>query len=445
MNKSVVYYYCRNYIYYSCSRFLLRIRMLSMLKKIIVVIFIPLFLLGDNRNNAKVDYYLARGNYIQAIQLLKNINRENPNNSAYLLKLGTLYQSLNMPVKAEMILSNLINTSTTNRKIQFAYIQAAMGAEKYSNAISVLNQILESDKDNSLANQLMGEINFKQKKYSQSKQYYVTLLDYEIYKDKALSILGLCDYKLGNYEKARDYLEQAYNQNPANLQTSLLLSDIYILLENNRLAEKILRLERKKYPKNQEISYRLANLLYQRKKFNQAIKIYKSINSEGIPDWEKYQKMGICYYYLDKPKYADLMLKSAFKIDSTNYLTSYYHALTYMELEQYESAIRLFDKTIALSTPSFLAETYIRKAISAENLKRYNQSMKSYKMAIHFAPQRKDINYYIATLVDQFYNDNQLAIEKYEYFLNHSKGCDRRMIEYAAARVEELKEDMFFK
>jgi tetratricopeptide (TPR) repeat protein len=138
------------------------------------------------------------------------------------------------------------------------------------------------------------------------------------------------------------------------------------------------------------------------------------------------------------------MLNNSYQQDSTVYITTYYLALSMMEMNQFAEADKIFHKTINLCTPSFLEEVYIRKAICCENEMDYNESMENYKRAIHFAPDRKDVNYYIATLVDKYYQDIELSIKKYQYFLKNSSGCDADMVAYAEVRLEELKEQKLF-
>ncbi len=406
--------------------------------------FIVVTLLIAQEQQPDVNNLIAQGNYLKALDQLKiKVEKDSATAEDY-CKMGEIFQEMGMHGKAIRCFDKTLVEKPESINVRFARCHALIKSNQYEKAEESLLRITEEDSVNMKALLLLSDLYMQMKNYRQARSTYSELLAFEITKPMALSGIGQCELRLNNIEKALDYLEKAYHSDPSNLGLVFLLVKAYQLGGSYSLANQLLQDELTKYPENQQLLAEYAYSLFHNEEFGKALEIYGKVNENHLPAWEKQQRMGICFYYLDKPRYAELMLTNSRKQDSTIYLTSYYLSLSKMELEKYAEANQFFDETIQLSTPSFLAEVYIRKAICCENEQDYDASMANYKRAVHFAPNRKDIHYYIANLVDKHYKDIELAIEKFEYFLDHSDGCEAAMIEYAEVRLEELEEMKIF-
>ncbi len=405
--------------------------------------FVSLMVAQEN-HTITIDEYIARGNYLKALNQLKiKVDKDSADAEDYRI-MGSIFQEMGLHGKAIKCFDRVLAEKTIDFAVQFSLIQSLIKSKRYERAEKELLTIRQKDQANIKALLLLSDLYMQIKNYRKARSFYFELLDFEMTKTMALTGIGKCELQLNNLEKALDYLEKAYRSDPTNLKLVFLLVKAYQIGGSYSLANQLLQDELTKYPDNQQLLAEYAYSLFHNEEFQKALKIYEQVDEAWLPAWEKQQRMGICYYYLDKPRYAELMLSNSRKKDSTTYITSYYLALSKMELAQYADANAIFDETIHLSTPSFMAEVYIRKAICCENEQDYDASMANYKRAVHFAPDRTDIHYYIANLVDKHYKDIELAIEKFEYFLDHSKGCDVAMVNYAEMRLDELEEKKIF-
>jgi len=414
------------------------------LKIIFILFVISMQLFADNENTKKVDYWIDNGNYLKAIDLLETMTKENPESAESYLKLGKIFTSLKMHDKSLGYFKTVIELDSTNIQAQILLGNAFMNSDRYYDAVIQFTQILKHNPENIKVKNLLAELYFKNDKYSEAKRMYEQLAEFPLLKNNALVNIGMCELRLGNLEEALNILEKAYQENPLNFGTVLLLNRAYVTANLYTSSENLLEFELKKYPLEQRLLKEYANALFQLQKFDKAREIYNKLQDDPTEKWFRYQKLGMCHYYLDKPKYAELYLKQSFAQDSTNFITTYYYALAKVELEKYEEADKMMSKTIGLSTPSFLPEAYMRKAICHEKLENYNDALDNYQMAAEYAPERKDIHYYIATLIDMYFKNPDLAIQKYKSFLKNQKGADPAMINYAEMRLDKLEEEKLF-
>ncbi|MFW5887007.1 MAG: tetratricopeptide repeat protein [Bacteroidota bacterium] len=411
---------------------------------LVAFFFFASLMVAQENHPLTIDDYIVRGNYLKALDQLKMKMEKDSAVSDDYRKMGRIFQEMGLHEKAIKCFDKVLAEKTIDFAVQFFLCQSLIKSNRYDRAEKELLTIRQNDQSNIKAMLLLSDLYMQIKNYRKARSVYFELLDFEMAKTMALAGIGKCELQLNNLEKALDYLEEAYRSDPTNLKLMFLLVKGYQIGGSYSLANQLLQDELTKYPDNQQLLAEYAYSLFHNEEFQKALKIYEQVDEAWLPAWEKQQRMGICYYYLDKPRYAELMLANSRQQDSTNYITPYYLAFSQMELEKYVSANKFFDETIKLSTPSFMAEVYIRKAICCENEQDYDASMANYKRAVHFAPDRTDIHYYIANLVDKHYKDIKLAIEKFEYFLEHSEGCDAAMVDYAEMRLDELEEKKIF-
>ena len=411
----------------------------------VLVLILVLFTHIIAEDNKQIDFWIENGNYIDAIELLQGMTQKNPNIIENYMKLGKIYLSLKMYNESIEYFQTVTKLDSTNTQAQILLGSAFMNSDKYYDAVIQFTQILKRNPENIKVKKLLAELYFKNDKYSDAKRMYEQLASFQLLKNNSMVNIGLCELKLGNIEESLNVLEQAYQENPHNLSTVLLLNRAYVSANLYTSSKDLLKFELKKYPLDQRLMKDYAGALFKLQNFNEALSIYNKLQDDPVEKWFRYQKMGMCHYYLDKPKYAELYLNQSFIKDSTNSITTYYLALSMVDLEKFEEADKMMSRTILLSTPSFFSEAYMRKAICNEQLSEFQESLKNFQLAAEYAPDRQDIHYYIATLIDMHFDNADLAILKYKYFLELGKKVDPAMIKYAEVRLEELEEYKIFK
>lgn len=410
-------------------------------KLLIICLLLNVLLANDLE---KVRYFAQKGNYPRAITLLENMIQKDSQNPHYYFELGKIYSSLSMNNESISCFKKVVTLDSTNIMALAELGKAYKKCEKYNEAVITLTRVLQIQPDNINIKKMLGELFFEKKQYANARKIYRELSEIDFLKNTAIVNIGLCEMRLGNVEEAIINFEQAYKEKPMNLQIVLLLSHAYTLNTDYIKAENLLKYELEKYPLNQKLLNEYARILFRNRRYKLALEFFGKLQEDSETDWERYQKMGMCCYYLDKPKYAEMMLQVSMQKDSTNYLTNFYLGLTKMDLEKWQDAEEYLTNAILLSTPSFMSEAYMRKALCFENLGNYEASLENYQLASKTGPHREEMHYYIATLIDQYFDDENLALEKYRYFLENCNDCDVRMKNYAESRVEQIREKQIF-
>ena len=114
-----------------------------------------------------------------------------------------------------------------------AYVHLGRSEE----GLVVLNSVLETDSENPEANNLKGQILHAAGKHEEALDYLKRA--YELKQDAATaSTLGQCYYAMGDYSKAKTFLEKALQEDIRNPDNSFLLGKICLDRGLGALAEK---------------------------------------------------------------------------------------------------------------------------------------------------------------------------------------------------------------
>jgi tetratricopeptide (TPR) repeat protein len=116
-----------------------------------------------------------------------------------------------------------------------AYLHLA----RTEDALAVLKNVLDSDKENPDANSLTGQILLKGDKNEEALKYLEHAMRLKPDPVTA-SALGRCHYALGNAAKAKTYLTQALQEDVRDPSNSFLLGKIHLERGSGALAEKYL-------------------------------------------------------------------------------------------------------------------------------------------------------------------------------------------------------------
>ena len=156
-------------------------------------------------------------------------------------------------------------------------------------------------------------------------------------------------HKNKNYNEALANYEKALTLNNKNLDAYLNIATIY--KQENNITKAIETLNKAKliYPKNEKISQMIseyndeqefaliekASKLYNKKDYNDAIIVYKSIQN---PSEDVYLGIGACYQALEKYDEAITNYNKAKNLDATNPNTHYFLGLAYFYKKDYVNA-----------------------------------------------------------------------------------------------------------
>lgn len=390
-----------------------------------------------------VETLINEGKYLKSVSLLESHIKSDKKNYPFYYTLGKINQTLYLHAEASKSFLTLLKYEPDNIKCHLALGNSYMALKRFSLAKEHFNFVLETDSSNIAAKLNLAKIYESENDFISASEIYRQLLQISSMEDIALFKLGQCAFNLEKYEIARKYLEEVCKNNPENLQAHILLGRIYYNIKDYKHAKKIFKFELTKYPERLDLNLFYAAIIFNLKEYKEAIPYYTKVINAGKGTFKEYQKLGMCYYYIDRPKYADLMLMKSFNKDSTKGLTTYFLGLTNMELSRFDKAEEFLSKTIVQSTPSYFSEIYIRLAMTMESQQRYDESFDYYQAALILDPNAPEIKYYIAVLHDKYFDDDNLTIQYYEDFITDENEGDEKMVGYAEYRIQEIKERIF--
>lgn len=144
-----------------------------------------------------------------------------------------------------------------------------------------------------------------------------------IYSESAPSSLNpLTDYILGgqyfnkgNFEKAKEHLEKAYQQNPQSLTFALGLSRLLLQEKNFGRAQKILTPFAEGEPKNYSFLKILGKATQNLQQYQKAIQHYQNYLSHVGTNLEVLNSIGICYSHLGNTKEALKIFEKSLEIN----------------------------------------------------------------------------------------------------------------------------------
>ncbi|MHC4665588.1 MAG: tetratricopeptide repeat protein [Planctomycetota bacterium] len=169
----------------------------------VILGLIPL-LFAQAQEDGPVEVY-ARGDYAGAVRLLE-----------------PKYRAEKMNIQERIILGR-------------AYLHLGQADD----ALVVLKSVLNIDRENPEANRLTGRILNEQGKHKEALEHLKEA--WRLRRDAATaSLLGACYYALGEYTKAKVYLEQALNEDIRDPTNSFVLGKICLARGIGALAEKSL-------------------------------------------------------------------------------------------------------------------------------------------------------------------------------------------------------------
>ena len=170
--------------------------------------------------------------------------------------------------------------------------------------------------------------------------------------------------------------------------------------------------------KNKKIYYNLGICLYNLKKYDEAIIIFKKVILLDPSFKDTYNNMGICYKNLKQYDKAIEHYKKAIDLDK-NFVEVYYNwGICLDNLKKYDDAIILYNKVVQLR-PTYV-NVYNNLGQILYKLNKYNEAIKNYNIAIQLNP-----NFYIT-----YYNVGLLNLKKKDFIKGFEYNEYRLIIDY---------------
>ena len=135
---------------------------------------------------------------------------------------------------------------------------------------------------------------------------------------------------------------------------------------------------------NQKEAIEIALKLHEKKKFDDALKLYRMVIKEDPKHFQALNLMGLLYQQIGLDEEALTSFEKALSINSSHGLTHYSAGASGLKMGQYALALKHTNSALALSPSD--TQALINKGIALHKLGKLKQAVNCYKHAIHINP-----------------------------------------------------------
>ncbi|MCR4789926.1 MAG: tetratricopeptide repeat protein [Treponemataceae bacterium] len=167
-------------------------------------------------------------------------------------------------------------------------------------------------------------------------------------------------------------------------------------------------------PHNVQALQELGELYYQEKNWEKAMPLFSALvglakSRKGINEGDANLKLGVCSINCNNPQQAFNALMASRKIDADNFEVNFYMGKTLHALKEYEKAIPILKKAIAINNE--IGETYELLGKTYYDAKKFRDALSYLKKALDFRPDDKELFFKLAdSLVEAGNSDKAIKI-----------------------------------
>jgi tetratricopeptide (TPR) repeat protein len=195
---------------------------------------------------------------------------------------------------------------------------------------------------------------------------------------EVLLALAQADFLSGGYDDAVDSIERfvaAFKQDPQESETSTAYLTV---------ASRLLYDVRQKHSSGARLNYTLAEVLFLKKSYNQAVHVLNEQAADGKHTPEYFNLLGLCYAALDQFRQGARAIEKAIELDGAQ--SRYYFNLAgvYQKAGDNQAAVKILQRALARDPDS--AETYFALGLSQFNLGYYSGALGNFSKALRMQP-----------------------------------------------------------
>jgi tetratricopeptide (TPR) repeat protein len=232
---------------------------------------------------------------------------------------------------------------------------------------------------------------------------------------------------------------------PVDIDIRLVLITAYQKTDSTMLAvdelNKLLMIE----PANLTAIAKMAFIYFSKlKEYDIAAGYYRQLNQmENNSDPTHLTNLGICEFFVGNVDVAAPLLDSLSYVIPTDPMIPFYAGLAYKQVGNADLALRFLERSAFLAVPAYVADVFhhLGRAYSAKRM--FTEAFKSFDKVREITPDNYMVLFDIAITHEEFNLNRKEALKYYNQFLEKSV-VNSAEAKYAKARVEKIKEQLFF-
>lgn len=396
---------------------------------------------GQDRDSARIDLMLVRGEYAKVVDTCKQILGTDSSNAAIWYKMGLAQQNMMPDTGSFSCFLKASGFAPENRLYKFTVAKNYFNKNKYFKAKPIFEELCKADSANwNYAYYLTG-IYISEGKYNKAIDIYNTFYKNDSANFVILDKLGFAYLRLEDYETAIDYYNHSLALNKKNIDAIRNLSFLYPFVNNRDTAITLLTRAIEMEPEDIDLYARRGTIYFSKNYNKRALNDYLKILGLGDSSALYLKRAGIGYMNNLQPGVALPYLLKANSRDTTDFETLDYIAQCYYRLNDHKKSAFWYNKLIT-SLKGFqapLAMAYLSLAREQKTSSLYHEAIGSFSRAYKIT-EFQYILIYIANIYDENLNDLPEALNYYNQFLALFRG--KKLGEaglYSASYVESVK------
>lgn len=255
--------------------------------------------------------------------------------------------------------------------------------------------------------------------------------------------LAYCCYRTEKPDRSIYLYEKCLQQNPRDMSTYLNLAGLYEQKKKYEHTIKTLLAGLEQFPDNSELLLKLANHYFGTKFYEKAVDPYRKYIGKNEPDFDILKNFGISLYLSKIENEAVPVLEKCVEMVVNDPYVLFYLSLSHKKLGHLEIAEDYMKTAIEAATPFYLPEMYHHLGQICGLQRKFEESVSALKKANELDPADHELLFEIATTYEEFNNNKTIALNYYQIYLKEA-GAGGKNSEYAQARINRIKEDLFF-
>ncbi len=346
-----------------------------------------------------------------------------------------------------------LQIDSSENKTYLALANAYMRVGRNNAGIATYKLLLQKDSCNIAALSKLGQIYFK---YQPNLSYihYEKLHKLDTLNTGYLLMMARCLMAEKEALKAFVLLKDIFRRDTSNIQAALYLNKMYSDMNNYDTAMLVINTVIRQYPNEGHLYFRRGSTQFK-----------KNYHFRSAPDFKKAIELGfktdilinklakslfMTKKYRESKKYFDELFM---RQDTIDYLACMYVGNIYNELNEPDSALLFFDKSLQLINPDplILAQLNGGKSVSYKLKKDYHKQIKYIKKQQEYRKKRGFAFPYflleIAKIYDENLHEKKLALRYYSEYYERTKDyafMQGEKKEKLLARINRLKEELHF-
>ena len=392
------------------------------MEKIIRQVFTTLFLfvvisVQAQEKDTLLTNYLRNAQYQRAIEYIDM--QDTTKNLAY--QKALCYKWLNNYSKAIEILKTVHENYPDDIPVQMELAQCYEANLQYAQSIDCYERLTKADSTNTYFQVRKADLLYRAEKYTTALENYLQI-NPETYNPTYLKkSIALCYEKLNLPDSAKVCYQTAWEMDTSDIFSALSLVKLCIQQKDyaNTLSysEKFLAADTTNNPMNvlNAIAY------YNLNEYEKAVPRFEKCRAAGDSSLQVIRSLGISYFFLQNDSAAYPYLHRAYERDTANITVLYALAQVGYNLAQYPEAIDAYKKLIENELPNrnALYNYYNGLAQACEKDSLYQDAKNFYMTASQFASsngQSMTLYFNLAALLETYLKEYSLAVFYYTQY-----------------------------